>query len=243
MEYGISGYQTDYRFEKKTVVELDSQLAYLTEDTVLDKVYLLGTKQGDHLIYTEITLVIENGKTGDRQFYPIPTSSGMGGGLDIGDFNHDKQQDIGVYILSGGTGNQVDYYLFFNEERKVQLGFSNRLFEEGLEYKVTYLPYYQVEVKNLKTDEETILNLTNKSADYLAAIYDDRGQLKQSLNGVVARVSDSNSINSKVHDEGHDLILTQRILGRSHNDTLGYVQSYISFDDGNYYVYRSLISQ
>lgn len=243
MEYGISGYQNNYRFQKKTVVELDNQLANLTGNTVLDKVYLLGTKQGDNLIYTDITLVIENGTTGERQFYQIPTSSGMGGGLDIADFNHDEQFDVGVYILSGGTGSQIDYYIFFNQEKNVQLGFSNHLLEQSLQFRVSYLPNYQVEVRNLKTDEVTILDLSNKSPDYLNEIYHDNGQLKKSLNGVVAHVSDSNPINSKMHPQGHDLILTQRILGRSHNDTLGYVQSYIAFDNGKYYVYRSLISQ
>ena len=89
----------------------------------------------------------------------------------------------------------------------------------------------------------TILDLSRRSSDYLEAIYDTQGNLKNPLLGVVAPVSDSNPINSKHYSQGHDLILTQRILGRSHNDTLGYVQSYIGFDEGKYYVYRTLISQ
>ncbi len=243
MEYGISGYQTDYRFVKKDVVELAHEAASLTGNEQVDQIYLLGVKEGDNLINSDISLVVENGVTGEKQFYPIPTSKGMGGGLDIVDFNHDGLLDVGVYVFSGGTGNEIDYYIFFNQEQGVKLGFSNKLLEQKLQFEVTYLPKYQVEIKDMNTNEVTILDLSKRSPDYLKAIYDTNGNLKTSLSGVVAHVSDSNPINSKISEHGHDLILTQRILGRSHNDTLGYVQSYIGFNDGQYYVYRTLISQ
>lgn len=243
MEYGISGYQTDYRFTKKKVVELAHETVPLTGSGQVDQIYLLGTKEGDNLIYSDLALVVENGATGEKQFYPIPTSKGMGGGIDLVDFTHNGLLDVGVYIFSGGTGSQVDYYIFFNQGKAVQLGFSNKLLEEKLKFKVTYLPKYQVEIKDLNTNETTILDLSKRSPDYLGAIYNTNGELKNPLSGVVAPVSDSNPINSKNSPQGHDLILTQRILGRSHNDTLGYVQSYIGFDHGKYYVYRTLISQ
>lgn len=243
MEYGISGYQTDYRFMKKDVVQLAHETVSLAGGGQVDQIYLLGTKEGDNLIYTDLALVVETGATGEKQFYPIPTSKGMGGGIDLVDFTHNGLLDVGVYIFSGGTGSQVDYYIFFNQGKAVQLGFSNKLLEEKLKFKVTYLPKYQVEIKDLNTNETTILDLSQRSPDYLGAIYNPNGELKNPLSGVVAPVSDSNPINSKNYPQGHDLILTQRILGRSHNDTLGYVQSYIGFDQGKYYVYRTLISQ
>lgn len=243
MEYGISGYQTDYRFRKKDVVQLAHETGSLTGSGQVDQIYLLGTKEGDQLIYSDLALVVENGATGEKQFYPIPTSKGMGGGIDLVDFTHNGLLDVGVYIFSGGTGSQVDYYIFFNQGKSVQLGFSNKLLEQKLKFEVTYLPKYQVEIKDLNTNEITILDLSQRSPDYLGAIYNPNGELKNPLSGVVAPVSDSNPINSKNYSQGHDLILTQRILGRSHNDTLGYVQSYIGFDNGNYYVYRTLISQ
>ena len=243
MEYGISGYQSDYRFIKKDVVELEHEVVKLQGNETPEDIYLLAIKEGSQLIYKEITLVVENQVTGEKQFYPLPTSSGMGAGLDIVDFNHDGLLDIGVYVFSGGTGSQVDYFIFFNQGNQVKLGFSNELFEEKLEFEVNYLPHYQVEIKNINTDEITILDLSHRSQDYLNAVYDKQGNLKAPLSGVIAHVSDSAPINSKISTQGHDLILTQRVLGRSHNDTLGYVQSYIAFDDGKYYVYRTLISQ
>ena len=83
--------------------------------------------------------------------------------------------------------------------------------EEKLKFQVTYLPKYQVEIKNLNTNETDILDLSRRSPDYLEAIYDTQGNLKNPLLGVVAPVSDSNPINSKHYSQGHDLILTQRI--------------------------------
>lgn len=238
MEYGISGYQSDYRLVRSEVVELAHQSIPLIGSEQVDQVYLLGMKEGDQLIYREITLVVENGVTGEKQFYPIPTARGMGGGIDVVDFTHNGQFDIGVYVFSGGTGSQVDYYIFFNRGKEVKLGFSNQLLEEKLKFQVTYLPNYQVEVKDLNTQEVTVLDVSRRSQDYLEDIYDERGQLKQDLKGVVAPVSHSSAIKSQNQQLGHDLVLTQRVLGRSHNDTLGYVHSYIGFDEGKYYVYQ-----
>ncbi len=243
MEYGISGYQSDYRYVRSEVVELAHESISLAGNGKVDQIYLLGMKEGDQLIYHDITLVIESGVTSEREFYPIPTSKGMGGGIDLVDFSHNGQLDIGVYIFSGGTGNQVDYYIFFNHEAKMMLGFSNKMLEEKLKFQVSYLPNYQVEIKNLNTQEVTVVDVSKRSQDYLEAIYNEKGELKQTLKGVVVPVSRSSAIKSQDSLPGHDLVLTQRILGRSHNDTLGYVHSNIGFKKGSYFVYRTSISQ
>ena len=92
----------------------------------------------------------------------------------------------------------------------MKLGFSNKLLEEKLKFQVSYLPNYQVEIKDLNAQKVTLLDVSKRSQDSVS---------------------------------GHDLVLTQRILGRSHNDTLGYVHSYIGFNKGAYVVYRTSISQ
>ena len=43
MEYGISGYQTDYRFMKKEVIQLAHETVPLTGTEQVDQIYLLGT--------------------------------------------------------------------------------------------------------------------------------------------------------------------------------------------------------
>ena len=94
------------------------------------------------------------------------------------------------------------------------------------------------EIKDLEA-----MKLSESLEDYLEAIYNEKGELKQTLKGVVAPVSRSSAIKSQDSLPGHDLVLTQRILGRSHNDTLGYVHSNIGFKKGSYFVYRTSISQ
>ena len=49
MEYGISGYQTDYRFMKKEVIQLAHETVPLTGTEQVDQIYLLGTKEDDNL--------------------------------------------------------------------------------------------------------------------------------------------------------------------------------------------------
>lgn len=131
MEYGISGYRSSQNhYRTKTVVQLDKHQSDLSGDGVAETIYLLGIKNNDDLIINEITLVIENGKDKERRYYAIPTSSGMGGGIHVEDFNHDGQLDIGVYILSGGTGNELKYYLLLNHNHEFCLAFSSDMYEE-----------------------------------------------------------------------------------------------------------------
>ena len=66
MEYGISGYQTDYRFMKKEVIQLAHETVPLTGTEQVDQIYLLGTKEDDNLIYCDIAVAVEYGATGEK---------------------------------------------------------------------------------------------------------------------------------------------------------------------------------
>ena len=244
MEYGISGYRSNSNHNRsQMVVQLDHYQSDLSGSGVLNQIYLLGIKEDDKLILKDITLVIEDGKTKERQYYAIPTSSGIGGKLHLEDFNHDGKLDIGVSIFSGGTGNELTYYLLLNRNDKFCLAFNSKMYEEKMEYEVNYKPQYMVEVKHINSGKTQLIDLKDKSEEYLNTIYDENGVLNQPIQGVVARVSDADVINSKLFDQGSDLILTHRILGRSYNDTLGYVSAYLVFDNEKYHVYKVLISQ
>lgn len=244
MEYGISGYRSDHeRYINKNVVQLDFVQTDLMGGGSLDRVYLLAVREGDNLILDDISLVIELEKSNERQYHTLPTSRGMGGSLHVEDFNHDGKKDIGVYVQTGGTGNQINYWIFFNQGDRFYLGFDSKNFESKMQFTVTYQPNYEVEVLHIPTNQSKKINLENRADSYLEAIYLPTGELKAPLKGVVAPVHDSDPIESKIYNNGSDLILVQRVLGRSHNDTLGYIQSYLMFDDQQYHVYKILISQ
>lgn len=244
MEYGISGYRSEHnRYENKQVIQIDHVQADLNGRGDVVQIYLLGIKEEDHLILDDITVVVDYQNTNERQYYALPISRGMGGGLHVQDFNHDGQKDIGIYIQTGGTGNQLGYWILFNNYDSFSLGFSSEAFEDKMKYSVIYQPNYEVEVTHLPSGQKKTLNIQDKGPTYLQSIYASSGELKAPIKGAVASVSDSDPIESKVHDIGHDLIFYQRILGRSHNDTLGYVQSYLMFDQDQFHVYKILISQ
>lgn len=244
MEYGISGYRSEHnRYVNRQVVEIDRVQTDLNGRGNIVQIYLLGVKEGDNLILDDITLVVESQNKNEREYYALPISRGMGGGIHVKDFNHDGQKDIGVYIQTGGTGNQLNYWILFNLNNEFILGFNSEEFEDKMKYSVIYQPNFEVEVTHLPSGQQKTLNIQDKRPSYLQAIYDTSGGLKTPIKGAVAPVSDSNPIESKIHDTGDDLIFYQRILGRSHNDTLGYVQSYIAFDQNQFHVYKILISQ
>ena len=244
MEYGISGYRSEHeRYVNKNVVQLDYVQTDLMGDGSQDRVYLLAVREGDNLILDDISIVIELEKSNERQYYTLPISRGMGGSLHVEDFNHDRKKDIGVYVQTGGTGNQINYWIFFNQGDCFYLGFDSKSFESKMKFTVTYQPNYEVEVLHVPTNQSHKINLENRADSYLEAIYLPTGELKAPLKGVVAPVHDSDPIESKIYNNGYDLILVQRVLGRSHNDTLGYIQSYLTFDNQQYHVYKILISQ
>lgn len=191
-------------------------------DRIPDNVYLIGTKTPDSPFIQNIVLVIQDGMTGLFYSIPIKENVGYNPTLFLGDFTGDRVSDILVSITTGGSGGTMYHYIYSFVGNVARLLFDFEVYNNQFQYDVTYKDYYKVEVFSKINNQRYILDISYKGADYLNEIYDTNGKLKQPITGFVDPLSglypvdfDSNGV--------YELLAYQKISGRYHADSLGYV--------------------
>ncbi|WP_024832338.1 hypothetical protein [Ruminiclostridium josui] len=197
-------------------------------DGIADYVYLTAVKAPDGYYLRDITLVIKDGRTGIKQSAKLPSNAGYSPGLFLGDFTGDRINDILIGINSGGSGAIMFYYVFSDVNNRLSMIFNYEDFNNEYQYKVNYLNYYKVSVQN-QTDKYTyILDITYKGGEYLSEIYTNEGILKAPIEGWVDPLSGLYPVDFD-GDGIYELLGYQKIAGRYHADSLGFVQSILEF--------------
>ena len=213
----------------------------VTGDRIPDNVYLTGKKTPDSPFIQNITLVIQDGGTG--QFTPIPLQSNAGYNptIFLGDFTGNGVNDIMIGIASGGSGGTMYYYIYSYMMNKPQLIFDYNVFNETYQYDVIYRDYYKVEVIARKDQQKYIIDISQKGRAYLSEIYQRNGRLKQPIEGFVNPLSglypvdfDSNGI--------YELLAYQRIAGRYNADSLGNVETTLKWDKKQFIQVQQVVS-
>lgn len=192
-------------------------------DGTPDNVYLTGIKTSDSPFTQNITLVIQDGKTGRFINIPLIENSGYNPKLSLGKFTDNGIYDIFISINSGGSGGIMYYYIYSFIDNNPQLLFDFNSYNEEYNYSVTYKDNYKVEVVSRQNDKNYIIDISNsKDDEYLHEIYYENGKLKSPISGFVNPLSglypvdfDSNNV--------YELLAYQRIAGRYNADSLGYV--------------------
>lgn len=210
-------------------------------DNVWDYVYLTGVKTPNSGFIQDITLVIKDGKTGIKQSAKLGSDAGYSPALFLRDFTGDKINDILVSIASGGSGGIMFYYIFSDVNNQIKMLFDYEEYNNKYSYKVEFRNFYQVMVKNLELGTKYIIDITYKDREYLDEIYTPDGELKEPIEGWVDPLSglypidfDGNGI--------YELLGYQRISGRYHADSLGYVQSILKRNGKNFYLMDQYIA-
>ncbi|MTH54924.1 VCBS repeat-containing protein [Bacillus mangrovi] len=194
----------------------------VTGDRVPDNVYLTGVKTADSPFVQNITLVVQNEKTGAVRRVTFRNNAGYDPTLFLGDFTGNRTADILVRINSGGSGAfTYDYmYSFLNDQpRKL---FDSDQYNEQYQYEVTYLDNYRVKVLSQYNGLQYLIDISGRDREYLNEIYTPDGKLKMPISGFVNPLSglypvdfDSNGV--------YELLAYQKIAGRYNADALGYV--------------------
>jgi hypothetical protein len=206
-------------------------------DGVPDNVYLMGTTSPDSPFVQNITLVIQDGRTGSPVRISPEENAGYNPTLFLGDFTGDRVDDILVSIASGGSGGFMYYYVYSALNNTINMLFDFNAFNETYRYDVIYRDNYKVEVLNKTLRITYIIDITYKGVQYLSEIYDSSGKLKAPIEGFVIGLSglypvdfDSNGV--------YELLGYQKIAGRYNADALGYIltslkwsgRSFVPFD-------------
>lgn len=202
----------------------------VTGDRVPDNVYLTGIKTPDSPFTQNITLVIQDGKTGWFTSVPLSENTGYNPRLFLGDFTGDGIADILISIDSGGSGGIMYHYIYSFINNTPQLLFDFNSYNEEYKYEVTYKDNFKVEVLSRKNDRKYIIDISTRGDEYLQEIYDENGKLKSPISGFVNPLSglypvdfDSNNV--------YELLAYQKIAGRYNADSLGYVLNTLKWKD------------
>jgi len=199
-------------------------------DGIPDNVYLTGIKTSDSPFTQNITLAIQDGRTGRFTNVPLSDNSGYNPRLFLGEFIGDDIDDIFISINSGGSGAIMYHYIYSFINNTPQLLFDFNSYNEEYNYYVTYKDNYKVEVVSRKNDRNYIIDISTRDDEYLHEIYYENGKLKSPISGFVNPLSglypvdfDSNNV--------YELLAYQKIAGRYNADSLGYVLNTLKWKD------------
>ncbi|HEY8889102.1 MAG TPA: VCBS repeat-containing protein [Clostridium sp.] len=202
-------------------------------DKIPDNVYLTGIKTPDSPFIQNITLVIQNGMTGEFTSVSLRDNAGYNPTLFLGDFTGNGVDDILIGINSGGSGGIMYYYIYSFIKNVPQLLFDFNVYNDLYKYDVTYKDNYKVEVISKNNNQKYIIDISNRGVDYLSEIYDKFGKLKSPINGFVNPIGglypvdfDSNKV--------YELLAYQKIAGRYNADSLGYVLNTLKWKDNKF---------
>lgn len=199
-------------------------------DRIPDNVHLTSIKTSDSPFTQNITLVIQDGRTGSFTNIPLSDNSGYNPRLFLGDFTGDGMDDIFISIDSGGSGAIMYHYIYSFINNTPRLLFDFNSYNEEYNYDVTYKDNYRVEVVSRKNDRNYIIDISTRDDEYLHEIYYENGKLKSPISGFVNPLSalypvdfDSNNV--------YELLAYQKIAGRYNADSLGYVLNTLKWKD------------
>jgi len=198
-------------------------------DKVPDNVYLTGKRTPTSPFVQNITLLIQDGRTGKIVSVPLKENTGYDPKLQLIDFTGDGIKDIMVSIASGGNGGTMYYYIFSYLNNIPRLMFDFGKYNELFKYDVIYKDNYKVEFISRLNSQKYIIDLSYKGSEYLSEIYNSNGKLKEPIEGFVNPISglypidfDSNGV--------YELLAYQKIAGRYNADAIGYVQNTLKWN-------------
>lgn len=194
----------------------------VTGDRVTDHVYLTGIKTPTSPFTQNITLHVQDGRTGAVKSVLLRENAGYNPTIFLGDFTGNRVDDISISIATGGSGGIMYHYIYSFLENKAQLIFDFNVYNDQYQYEVTYRDNFKVEVISKTNNKKYIIDISTKGSEYLNEIYDENGKLKRPISGFVNPLSglypvdfDSNKV--------YELLAYQKIAGRYNADSLGYI--------------------
>lgn len=206
---------------------LSSQTAPITSTQSLDRVLLFGNQTlADSPYYDTLELQII---TSDERSYTFPLDQdGYNPSLFIADFTDEATSQLLITSSSGGSGNYTHVILYRFENGGLEELFSSARFDATFSYSSYYLPYYKAQVSSYGANRLFNLNLSQLSPDQLSLIYNSSGQVITQDDPFVSTINAAFPI--KLPGQTYyNLLLWQRIIGPSNADTLGIIQTLVTF--------------
>lgn len=220
-----------------------SDFCDVTGDGAPDYITMYGSRLPDSIYIEKVSITVKDGKTGETVVFSPETDEGYGPSMLVCDFTGDGVCEIMVALSDGGTGGYVNYYIYSLAGLEPELIFSSDGFNEEYSYTVTYQDNYKVLIEN-QSGGKYVLDVEYKIAEnqfYAEDIYDANGKLNIAETGSVGYTT---GIRPVIAGNGgiSMIVVEQRIIGPWNADTLGWLQSYLIWNDGGFSVQYQLIA-
>ncbi|MEH7490682.1 VCBS repeat-containing protein [Neobacillus niacini] len=234
-----------YNYYSRTTANQPSVVAFasgdVTGDRVADYVYLTGIKTPASPFTQNITLLVQDGRTGSVKSVPLRENAGYNPTIFLGDFTGNGVDDILISIATGGSGGIMYHYIYSFVENIPKLLFDFNVYNEQYQYEVTYQDNYKVEVISKINNKKYIIDISTKGADYLNEIYDENRKLKSPITGFVNPLSGLYPVDFDANGV-YELLAYQKIAGRYNADSLGYVLNTIGWLDNRFVLQNQYVA-
>ncbi|RFU67291.1 VCBS repeat-containing protein [Peribacillus saganii] len=226
-----------YNYYSRTIMNQPSIVSFargdVTGDKVIDNVYLTGIMTPASPFIQNITLLVQDGRTGEIKSVPLRENAGYNPALFLGDFTGNGVADILISIATGGSGGIMYHYIYSFLENTAQLIFDFNPYNDKYQYKVTYHDNFKVEVVSKINNKKYIIDISTKDAQYLNEIYDENGKLKSPITGFVNPLSGLYPVDFDLN-KVYELLAYQKIAGRYNADSLGYILNTLGWLDNRF---------
>ncbi|MER2192397.1 MAG: VCBS repeat-containing protein [Solibacillus sp.] len=213
----------------------------VTGDRVPDNVYLTGIMTPDSPFIQNITLLVQDGKSGELTSVPLHENAGYNPTVFLGDFTGNGVNDIFISINTGGSGGIMYHYIYSVLDNTPQLLFDFNIYNEQYQYEVTYQDDYKVEVISMINNKKYIIDISTKGIEYLNEIYDENGKLKSPIAGFVNPLSGLYPVDFDSNKK-YELLAYQKIAGRYNADSLGYVLNTLEWLDNSFVLQNQYVA-
>ncbi|KLE16486.1 hypothetical protein [Clostridium sp. C8] len=214
--------------DKKEVIS--TRVGDVIGSSALDIVYLVGNRKGSgkNTIFYNMGILISDGETGKIVNIDLRGIEGYKPRITLQHFKADKDNEILFSMEDIGTNAYITAQVFTLDGDKVIKIFDTNYYNQSESYQVIYQDNYVVDMVDTKKNIVYSIDISRKDKLYLSEIYNDNGLLKKKIIGKVLPVSGISPIDIRREDV-LDLLLIQKIIGRSESDILAVMHSTLSF--------------
>ncbi len=213
----------------------------VTGDRVPDNVYLTGIMTPASPFIQNITLLVQDGRSGELTSVSLRENAGYNPTVFLGDFTGNGVDDIFISIATGGSGGIMYHYIYSFVDNTAQLLFDFNVYNEQYQYEVTYQDYYKVEVVSIINNKKYIIDISTKGIEYLNEIYDENGKLKSPITGFVNPLSGLYPVDFDLNKR-YELLAYQKIAGRYNADSLGFVLNTLAWLDNRFVLQNQYVA-
>ena len=225
--------------DRVIIKSMGANLRNLCEE---DIVYLVGKKtEESNRYYEKLYIIVSNGNNGSNRTLKIEDVSGYNPKIYISDFNSDGLDEILFTLEKGESSGDINANIYSFKDNTIEEIFNSESINNEIIYNTSYRDNYIVEVNDKMENKKYLIDISLKEKDYLNKLYNERGVLKNSINGDVLSIEGTYAIDID-NDNISEILIVQRVIGRDNADTLGYINSILKFNGEKFEVIRKSIS-